>query len=176
MCNNSMPTRYRRNTCAIPKMGASTRVGDPQPQQSKHPGLILLLIGGEHGQLESLLREQGYRLVVPATADHAVAICLNNRIQAVLIDSQSLHENEDWSLAQSVRAVSPDTPVLLLVHSSAEQANVPEAVDCVVRETDPQQILIELRKCVLQSAQSDQRDGRLSSRSNQPNCSRASRD
>ena len=150
MCNNSVPTRYRRNTCAIPKMGASRRVGDPQPQQSQHPGLILLLIGGEHVQLERLLREQGYKLVVPATADHAIAICLNNRIQAVLIDSQSLDEKEDWSLAQSVRAVSPDTPVLLLVHSPAEQTSLPEAVDCVVSDKDPQQILIQLRKCMLQ--------------------------
>ena len=108
------------------------------------------MIGGEHVQLERLLREQGYKLVVPATADHAIAICLNNRIQAVLIDSQSLDEKEDWSLAQSVRAVSPDTPVLLLVRSPAEQTSLPEAVDCVVSDKDPQQILIQLRKCMLQ--------------------------
>src|SRR6185437_1489728 len=133
-------------------MGAS-RVGDPQPQQSQHhPGLILLLIGGKHAQLERLLREHGYRLVVPTTADHAVAICLSNRVQAALMDTESLEEAEDWSLAQSVRAVSPDTPVLLIAHAPAEQSNVPEGVDCVVSDTDPQQIINELRRCVLQTS------------------------
>ena len=127
----------------------SRRVRD-RPRQSQPNGLILLLIGGEHAQLESLLRKHGYGLVVPATSDQAVAICLSNRIQAVLIDSVSLAESEDWSLAQSLRAVSPDTPVLLLVNSPAEWSNVPEAVDCVVSSTEQQQILIELRRCVRQ--------------------------
>ena len=120
----------------------------PNPQQSQPQSLILLLIGGEHARLESLLRENGYRLVVPATADQAVAICLHNRVQAVLMDSESLEEREDWSLAQSVRAVSPDTPVLLMVHDLADYSNVPESVDCVVTDADPQQILNELRRCV----------------------------
>ena len=37
-----------------------------QPQQSQPNGRILLLIGGEHGHVEDLLREHEYGLVVPA--------------------------------------------------------------------------------------------------------------
>ena len=122
------------------------KVGDPQ-QPQRH-GLILLLIGEKHARLEKLLREHAYRLVVPTTADQAVAICLNNRMQAVLIDSDWLDEKEDWSLAQSLKMVSPDTPVLLIARASDEPSKVPESVDCVVSDAEPQQILDELRRCV----------------------------
>ncbi len=85
--------------------------------------------------------------MVPPTSDQAVAVCLHNHIDAVIIDEGTATDVEDWSLARSLKAVSPKTPVLLLVRDPGAQRNVPPGVDCIVSESEPRQVLQALRDC-----------------------------
>lgn len=111
--------------------------------------LILLFLGEHHPELERVLREHAYTVVVPATADQAVALCLHNRFHASLIDEGTLAEAEDWSVAQSLRMVRPSVPVLLLVKGAVtKEQPVPDGVDCLVSDADPSEIVNALQRCM----------------------------
>jgi DNA-binding NtrC family response regulator len=104
----------------------------------------------EHrSELERVLREHGYTVVVPAAADQAVALSLHNKFHAALIDEVTLTQAEDWSLAQSLKMVRPQVPVLLLVKASdTKQQPMLEGVDCVVSEAaDPLEVIDALTQC-----------------------------
>jgi len=138
----------------MPTSELRIRVGRKKDSHEPQRPLILLVIGGHYSKLESLLRDQGYMTVVPATADQAVAICLHNHITAAVIDRVSLVEAEDWSLAKSLKIVSANLPVLLMIPEATSQgADVPEAVDCVVSDRDPAQVVLALKECVRQGAE-----------------------
>lgn len=109
--------------------------------------IVLLIAAGHYEGLERTLLTSGYTLVVPPTPDQAVAVCLHNRVAAVLIDEGMLTEVEDWSLARSFKGVSPNTPVLLLARDSGAHREMPPGVDCVVSENEPMQVLKALRDC-----------------------------
>lgn len=109
--------------------------------------IVLFIVAGHYERLERILLTSGYTVVVPPTPDQAVAVCLHNRVAAVLIDEGMLTEVEDWSLARSLKAVSPHTPVLLLVRDSGAYRDLPPGVDCVLTENEPMQVLKALRDC-----------------------------
>ena len=110
--------------------------------------LVLMLVGGRYKALENLLERNGYLVIAPATPDQAVAVCLHNRIGAAIIDESFLSEAENWSLAQSLKAVSPHISVVLLVRDSAATRSTPHSVDCVVSDRNPGQVIDTLKKCV----------------------------
>ena len=122
---------------------------EPQKNPGKAQGpIILLLVGDRYEGLERILRAQRYTVVVPPTVDQGVAVCLHNRIAATLIDENTLANENDWSLAQSLKAVSPNTPVLLLVRGRSGQIDVSPGVDCVVNDEEPRFVLDAIRNCV----------------------------
>src|SRR6185437_12690969 len=95
--------------------------------------ILMLIVGGRYDGLEQVLRKRGYTVVIPSTADQAVALCLHNRISATLIDQQSLAQDNDWSLPQSLKMVAPSTPVLLLVKGSvSKREGNPVGIDWIV--------------------------------------------
>ena len=112
--------------------------------------LVLMLVGERYKLLENLLERNGYLVIAPATPDQAVAVCLHNRISAAIIDESFLSEAENWSLAQSLKAVSPHIPVVLLVRGSGATRSAPHGVDCVVSDRNPGQVIDTLKKCVPQ--------------------------
>src|SRR5579862_7183212 len=69
--------------------------------------LVLLILSGRYQELEDALHAAGYTVVVPPTPDQAVAVSLHNEIAATLIDASSFADSADWSLARSLKAVSP---------------------------------------------------------------------
>jgi hypothetical protein len=127
------------------------KVGRPEPSEAIQRDLVLLFLGSQHMRLESLLRSEGFTVVVPFKADQAVALCLHNRsrIAAAIIDETSALEVEEWSLARSLKAVCPNTPIVLVVHGlQPERRDLAEGVDCVVSDAEPQQVLEVLRRCL----------------------------
>jgi DNA-binding NarL/FixJ family response regulator len=122
-------------------------VGTHTSHHKSSGAIILLMVAGHYESLERLLLTRGYTVVVPPTSDQAVAVCLHNRIAAVLIDEGTATDVEEWSLARSLKAVSPNTPVLLLVRDPSAHRNLPPGVDCIVSESEPSQVLQALRDC-----------------------------
>jgi DNA-binding NtrC family response regulator len=106
---------------------------------------VLLILDGRYDELEHALRLAGYTVVIPSTPDQAVAVSQQNQIAATLIDAGSFQDCGDWSLAQSLKAVAPFTPVLLVVPDSDSQMDIPPGVDIVVSAEDPQRVLNALR-------------------------------
>ena len=126
----------------MPTSELPRKVGRNKTSRQQESTLILLFAGGNYAELETLLRRHGYTVVVPATADQAVALCPYNHIAATLVDRTSLAESGDWSLAQSLKAVARNVPVLLIVSGEiADPQRLPPGVDRIVSEQTPLEIL-----------------------------------
>lgn len=110
--------------------------------------LVLLLLGGRYTSLETLLQQNGYKVIAPATPDHGVAVCLHNRIIAALLDEEFLADADTWSLAESLKAVSPNTSIVLLVRGSAAKGYPLRGVDYIVNHRESEQVLHALKKSV----------------------------
>lgn len=135
------------------------RVGTKKALKPQN-AIILLVVGGRYDGLEQVLRKRGYTVVVPSTADQAVALCLHNPIAVTLIDRDSLAQDEDWSLAQSLKMVAPHTPVLLLVKGrAAKPEGIPVGVDWLVSDKEPAQVLGAVKRFVRLSMERMQAQG-----------------
>ena len=123
------------------------RVGSEKSQGNVQGSVILLLVDDRYEGLERVLRARGYTVVMPSTPDQGVALCLHNHMAAAIVDQTTLADDKDWSLAQSLKAVSPNTPVLLLVPDRGHHIEAPRGVDCVVSE-EPRFVLDAIRNCL----------------------------
>ena len=132
----------------MPRLELLKRVGTKKTLSKPQNAIILLILGGRYDGLEQILRKRGYTVVVPSTSDQAVALCLHNPISATLIDRQSLAQDDDWSLAQSLKMVSPQTPVLLLVRGRAKRASIPLGIDWIISDKDSAQVLSAVKRFV----------------------------
>ena len=130
---------------------SASRVGSDKNQGKIYGSVILLMVGDRYEGLEPMLRMKGYTVVAPSTPDQAVALSLHNRIAAALIDQMTLAKEHDWSLAHSLKAVSPNTPVLLIVRGRGRPIEVPPSVDGVVSDEAPRFILEAIQNCLAQA-------------------------
>ena len=134
-----------------------TRVGRKNSSDESPSSLILLFASDNHERVETLLDREGYTVIVPSTADQAVAICLHNRIIAAILDETSLEEEDDWSLAQSLKMVSANTPVLLMVSGDIDGLQqLPKGVDCAAGDQNPERVLSTLKRRLDQIAERKQ--------------------
>ena len=109
--------------------------------------LILLLLDIHSSFAERLLRSYGYDVAIANTPDHAVALCMSNPVRSVIIDQCLMGNAEGWSLAQSIKMVKADLPVLLLCHGPVPQdVQLPAAVDEIVSDSDVQGIVAALKR------------------------------
>jgi len=69
-----------------------------------------------------------YQVLSATTPEQAVAVCLNNRISAVVLDCEFCTE-AGWTAAQTLKMVNPQLPVMLLLKSA--DGTVPSGVDAV---------------------------------------------
>jgi DNA-binding NtrC family response regulator len=69
-----------------------------------------------------------YDVLSASTPEQAVAVCLNNHISAVVLDSEFSTES-GWSAARTLKMVNPRLPVMLLLKSS--DGDIPSGVDAV---------------------------------------------
>ena len=130
----------------MPFSGSLHKVGTKESADTSR--LVLLLVGGRYTSLETLLRQNGHKVIAPSTPDHGVAVCLHNRVVAALIDEEFLADADTWSLAESLKAVSPNTSIVLLVRGSAAKGYPLRGVDYIVNDRESEQVLNALKKCV----------------------------
>jgi response regulator RpfG family c-di-GMP phosphodiesterase len=106
---------------------------------------IVLLADRRHSLTAKALKGQGYRLVTTFTPDHAVAICVNNPVDAVILDQEHFIQTEGWSVAQSLKMIRRNLCVILVVRGKIVGADLPSGVDAVVPDHDAQALTAILK-------------------------------
>lgn len=123
---------------------APQEVGANRVPAKPHTPTVLLLADRRHSQTAKALKGSGCRLMMTFTPDHAVAICVNNPVDAVILDQGHFIQTEGWSVAQSLKMVR-NICVILVVHGKIMRNALPEGVDAVVPENDPQALIVALK-------------------------------
>lgn len=75
------------------------------------------------------------------TTDQAVALCVSNKIDAVVLDQEFFVETDGWSIAQSIKLVKPRICVVLATRARALNDRLPKGVDAMVTHNDTKAIL-----------------------------------
>jgi len=112
---------------------------------SPYSATVLLLADRRSSQTARLLKASGYRVMTTFTPDHAVAICVNNAVNAVILDQQHFVETEGWSVAKSLKMIRNSVCVILVVRGKIIGRNLPAGVDAVVPEHDPPALIGSLK-------------------------------
>lgn len=97
---------------------------------------IVLLADRRHSQTAKALKGMGYRLMTTFTPDHAVAICVNNPVDVVILDQEHFIQTEGWSVAQSLKMIRRTLCVILVVRGKIVGSDLPAGVDAVVPDHD----------------------------------------
>ncbi len=111
---------------------------------SAYSPTVLLLADRRNSQIAKALKDSGYRLIMAFTPDHAVAICVNNPVDAVILDQKNFVQTESWSVAQSIKMIR-NICVILVVRDKIMENLLLEGVDAIVPENDPQALLASLK-------------------------------
>jgi response regulator RpfG family c-di-GMP phosphodiesterase len=109
---------------------------------------ILLLVDRRQSRSARVLKSAGYNIITTFTPDHAVAICVNNRVEAVVLDQQHFIETEGWSVAKSLKMIRANICVLLVMRGRLVNDDLPEGVDALVAEHDDHSLLQILERMV----------------------------
>lgn len=109
-------------------------------------GTVLLLADRRQSQTSRALKSAGFRLMTTFTPDHAVAICVNNDIAAVVLDQEHFIVTENWSVAQSIKMIKPKTCVVLVVRGKIVDGRSPAGVDAILNDRNPQGLVRALKK------------------------------
>lgn len=107
---------------------------------------VLLLADRRQSHTQRALRTAGYRVMLSFTADHAVALCVNSEIDAVVLDQEHFVVTDDWSIAQSVKMIKPRIRVFLIIRGKILSPKLPMDVDAMVPEGDMQPLLKALKQ------------------------------
>ena len=106
---------------------------------------IVLLADRRHSQTARALKSSGYHLVTTFTPDHAVAFCVNNRVDVVILDQEHFIQTEGWSVAKSLKMIRANLCVVLVVRGKIVGSEPPDGVDAVVPDHDAQALLASLK-------------------------------
>jgi DNA-binding response OmpR family regulator len=107
---------------------------------------VVLLADRRSSQTAKLLKAAGYRVMTTFTPDHAVAICVNNPVDAVILDQQHFIETEGWSVAKSLKMIRNSVCVILVVRGRMIGHSVPAGVDAVVQEDETPALPASLKR------------------------------
>ena len=106
---------------------------------------IVLLADRRHSQTAKALKGLGYGLMTTFTPDHAVAICVNNQVDAVVLDQEHFIQTEGWSVAQSLKLIRRSLCVILIVRGKIVGSDLPAGVDAVVPDHDAMSLTATLK-------------------------------
>jgi DNA-binding response OmpR family regulator len=112
---------------------------------------ILLLVDRRQSHTARMLKSSGYNLITTFTPDHAVAICVNNRVDAVVLDQQHFVETEGWSVAKSLKMIRANVCVILVVRGRLVTDEQPDGVDAIVAEHDDVGLMALLDRIMIRS-------------------------
>lgn len=115
-------------------------------RQNGRKPTILLLVDRRQSRTARSLKDLGYGVMTTYTPDHAVAICVNNRVDAVVLDQPHFVETEGWSVAKSLKMIRATICVILVVRGKVLTSELPNGVDAIVAERDHDGLLETLQK------------------------------
>jgi hypothetical protein len=111
-------------------------------------GTILLLADHPRDQTAKTLRVAGYQLLTAFSPDHAVALSVNNEVEAAVLDQEHFIVTENWSVAQSLKMINPRICVILVMRGVIVGNALPPGVDAMVPQRDIEALLKVLNRLV----------------------------
>ena len=111
-----------------------------------HSGTVLLLADRRSSHTDKALRAAGYRVMLSFTPDHAVAVCVGNPVDVVVLDQEHFVVTQNWSVAQSLKLIKPRICVVLMVRGKIVNQELPEGIDGVIAEGDIKGLLAKLKE------------------------------
>lgn len=97
---------------------------------------VVCLTDRRRSPLASLLRRDGHHVYSTYTADHAVCLCVQHYVDAVVLDQDLFVETDGWSIAQSIKGVRPTVRVILVTDAVMLSRKGPACVDAIVNRND----------------------------------------
>jgi len=110
------------------------------------PGTVLLLADRRRSDTDKALRAAGYQVMRSFTPDHAVAACVGNHVDAVVLDQEHFVVTQNWSVAQSLKMIKPRICVLLMVRGKIVRKKLPAGVDAIIAEGDIRALITKLKE------------------------------
>ena len=89
--------------------------------------------------LDRALRYSQLRILIAATREKGVAICIAETIALAVLDAESIR-GEEGSVAKSLKAVRPALPIIML-EERRRPSDLPDGVHAVVPLDDPEKLL-----------------------------------
>jgi len=120
--------------------------GDNRVPAKHYSPTVLLLADRRNSQTAKTLKGAGFRVMTTFTPDHAVAICVNNTVDAVVLDQEHFVQTEGWSVAQSLKMIRNNVCVVLVVRGKIVAHTLPAGVDAVVPESDTQGLIMTISR------------------------------
>lgn len=87
------------------------------------------------------------------TPDHAVAICVNNKVDAVVLDQPHFVETEGWSVANSLKMIRTTICVILVVRGKVLTQDLPDGVDAAIADRDQDGLLRTLEQLLARNSE-----------------------
>lgn len=134
----------------MPRFHRQSRARDANAPMTSAPNAlrrtVLLLVDRRQSRTARLLKESGYHVMTTYTPDHAVAICVNNKVDAVVLDQQHFIETEGWSVAKSLKMIRASVCVILVVRGKVMGKALPEGLDAVVTDHHPTELVATMQR------------------------------
>ncbi|HEU5450801.1 MAG TPA: hypothetical protein VFU76_02390 [Terriglobales bacterium] len=109
-------------------------------------GTILCVVDRRRNPVARTLQHAGFTVIETFTTDLAVALCVSNQIDCVVLDQEFFVETDGWSVAQSLKMVRPSMCVLLVSRAARLNDKLPNAVDAIVSTRQPQDVVDTIRR------------------------------
>ena len=97
---------------------------------------VLCVVDRRNSRTLRVIEDVGFRVVSSYSGDHAVALCVDQPVDAVVLEQSLFIEVEGWSVAQSIKMVRPKTCVVLVTDSAPVTQGRPAGVDAVVQKSN----------------------------------------
>lgn len=110
------------------------------------PLTVICVVDRRRNTLSRALRHAGNTVIETFTTDQAVALCVSNKVDAVILDQEFFVETDGWSVAQSIKLVKPRICVLLATRARALNDRLPKAVDAMVSHNNTKGVLDTLEQ------------------------------
>lgn len=97
---------------------------------------VLCVIDRRNSRTLRIIEGVGFRVLSTHSGDHAVALCVSQPVEAVVLERSLFIEVEGWSVAQSIKMVRPKTCVVLVTDGAPVTQMRPAGVDAIVQKSD----------------------------------------
>ena len=110
--------------------------------------VLLLLDRRGSNLIKRRLLRANYVVLETYTTDHAVAVCVNQPVDAAILDVSLFVETGGWSVAQSLKAVKPNLCVLLISNARKLTKKLPKGIDAMINGDETDDVMAELERMI----------------------------